>query len=117
MVGTLKVAQRGKRLIEAKKELAELQQDKERLEKEAQYRQSPEFVEKEARNKLNMVKPGESVYLKPKILGDDLLGAQNARGDGSGDGVDMKHVFFASVKAKINSLFDKIKDFLLLFQS
>lgn len=121
ITGTLKVAQRGKRLIEAKKELTALQQEKELLEKEAEYRRSPEFVEKEARNKLNMVKPGEGVYLKPKILGDDLLGAQNTRGDKSGGGMDkgvgVKHGFFAPVTAKINSLFDKIKDLLILFQS
>jgi len=120
ITGTLKVAQRGKRLIEVKKELTLLQQEKERLEKEAEYRQSPEFVEKEARNKLNMVKPGEEVYLKPKILGDDLLGVKNARGDGLDDETGkggVKHGFFASVTVRINSLFDRIRDFLVLFQS
>jgi cell division protein FtsB len=115
ITGTLKVAQKSKRLIEAKRELTALQQEKDRLEKEAQYRQSAEFVEKEARNKLNMVKPGEEVYLKPKIMGDDLLGAQDTRDGVTGGSV--KPGFFAPITAKINGLFDKIKDLLLLFQS
>ena len=121
ITGTLKVAQKGKRLIEAKRELAALQQERARLEQEVQYRQSAEFVEKEARNKLNMVKPGEEVYLKPKISGDDLLGAQDTRDDGweAGVGKDGKEQpgFFAPVMARINSWFDKIRDLLLLFQS
>ena len=117
ITGTLKVAQRSRRLIEAKRELVALQQQKSDLEKEVQYRQSPEFVELEARNKLNMVKPGEEVYLKPKILGDDLLGAQSGRDNESENPLGLPQRFFASVTARIASLFDKIKDFLLLFQS
>ena len=118
ITGTFKIVQGGKRLIDTKKELTALKQEKERLEAEAEYRRSPEFVEKEARNKLNMVKPGEEVYLKPKIMGDDLLGAQGTWGDATpvrGDGSPSN--FFAPVTAKINSLFDKIRDLLVLFQS
>ena len=121
VTGTLKVVQRGRRLVEAKKDLAALQQEEERLEKEAEYRQSLEFVEKEARNKLNMAKPGEEVYLKPKILGDDLLGSQNARDNGSDDmlgrGGNAKHGLFTFIRAKTDSLFDRIRDLLILFQS
>jgi len=113
ITGTLKVAQKSSRLIEAKRELAALQQERARLEQEVQYRQSAEFVEKEARNKLNMVKPGEKVLLKPKISGDDLLGAQATQADG----LEAKPGFFAPVTARINSWFDKIRDLLLLFQS
>lgn len=94
-----------------------LQQQKSILEKEMQYRQSPEFVELEARNKLNMVKPGEEVYLKPKILGDDLLGAQGGRDSKPDSPLSLPQRFFAPVTARLSSLFDKIKDFLLLFQS
>jgi cell division protein FtsB len=121
ITGTLKIAQKSKRLIEAKQELELLRQEKDRLDREVAYRQSPEFVEKEARNKLNMVKPGEEVYLKPKISGDDLLGAQDTRAGGSEAGTaevgSAKPGFFAPVTAWIGGLFDKIKAFLLLFQS
>jgi len=113
VTGTLKVVQRGERLVAVKKELTVLQRQKEQLEKEAEYRQSAEFVEKEARNKLNMAKPGEDVYLKPKILGDDLLGAEETRDNDPGS----RGGFFAPVTARIDSLFDKIRDLLVLFQS
>lgn len=122
--GTLKIAQKSERLIQANKELMALKQEKERLEAEAEYRLSPEFVEKEARNKLNLVKPGEEVYFRPKIMGDDLLGTQNSGSDalhGGGAGKPERDTgllgsFFAPVTTKIDSLFDKIKDLLVLFQ-
>ncbi len=111
VTATFKVVQRSKRLTEAKQELLALQEEKKHLEERAEYVKSPEFVEEEARNKLNMVKPGEEVYLKPKILGDDLLGAQD-------DGDYNRH---DNQSGNINPtiftrLFDKIKQFLLLFQ-
>lgn len=104
---TFRVVRRGSRLIEAKKELESLQKQKIALEKKSAYRSSPEFVEEEARNKLNMVKPGEEVYLKPKIVGDDLLGSQAERP--SKEKSPGNPLFFGR-------LFDKIKEFLLLFQ-
>jgi len=107
VVATVKVMQRGVRLVEAKKELEALQQQEIALEKEAEYRKSPQFVEEEARNKLNMVKPGEEIYLRPKIMGDDLLGAQDQR-DNKAESPKPPSPF--------SRLFDKIKQFLLLFQ-
>lgn len=101
---TLRVVQKGARLVEAKKELEALQQQKAALEKEAEYRKSSQFIEEEARNKLNMTKPGEEVYLKPKVLGDDLLGVQDQH-----RGPQEISLF--------GRLFDKIKQFLLSFQS
>lgn len=127
VVSTINILKRGERLIEAKRQLEALQQQKDYLEREAEYRKSPEFVEQEARNKLNMTKPGEEVYLKPKILGDDLLGAEDARtnelfgskagktfdGSGKSDSPDL-----TVQKATIfTRLFDKIRELLLLFQS
>lgn len=105
---TLRVLQRSKRLIVVKKELETLEQKKAQLEKEAQYRQTPEFIEEEARNKLSMVKPGEEVYLKPKISGDDLLGAGSQRFPAHT--TEKKPPFYMG-------LIDKIKEILLLFQS
>lgn len=95
-------------MTEAKRELLALQEEKKRLEEHADYVRSPNFVEEEARNKLNMVKPGEEVYLKPKILGDDLLGMQDGRDAGKDSGTKNPTIF--------TRLFDKIRQFLLLFQ-
>jgi len=127
VVATVNVLKRGGRLLEAKRELEALQQQKADLEREAAYRKSPEFVEQEARNKLNMVKPGEEVYLKPKILGDDLLGAEDERTNGvfdgrSGkpsDGSDKSTAPDSSVQKPtiFTRLFDKVRELLLLFQS
>lgn len=127
VVATVNVLKRGGRLIEAKQELEALQQQKADLEQEAEYRKSPEFVEQEARNKLNMVKPGEEVYLKPKILGDDLLGAEDSRangifGDKTGkpaDGSDKSDSpdFPVQNPTIFTRLFDKLRELLLLFQS
>jgi cell division protein FtsB len=114
---TLQVAHRGRRLVEARTELAALRQEKERLDAEVLYRQSADFVEQEARNKLNMVRPGEEVYLKPKISGDDLLGAQDSQGANQHSRGGIAAGLLAPVKGMINSLIDKINDFLVLFQS
>ena len=108
ITSTLRVVQRSKRLLEVKEELKALEQQKTALEKEAEYRKSAQFIEEEARNKLNMVKPGEEVYLKPKIMGDDLLGVQSQRNNS---------VEPPKRPAHAKSLFDKIKEVLLLFQS
>lgn len=107
ITATFKVVQRSRRLIEAKQELTALQQQKSDLEKEAAYRKSPQFIEEEARNKLNMVKPGEEIYLRPKILGDDLLGVQDQRDNA---------VVALRKESLFKRLFDKVRDALLLFQ-
>ena len=113
----VQVVQRAGRLIDVKGRLNEAIREKELLEKELAYRQSSEFVELEARNKLNMIKPGEEVYVKPRIVGDDLLGAGSESRLSESDGGLLERLFFAPAKAAIVSLFDKIKQILLLFQS
>ena len=116
VAGTVRVTKKGKRLIDAKKELEALQKQKTDLDKELEYRKSAEFIEQEARNKLNMVKEGEEVYLKPKILGDDLLGShQGPRNEL--DNPEKPGGLFAPITSKILYWFDNMKDFLLLFQS
>ena len=113
----VQVVQRAGRLIDVKGRLNEAIREKELLEKELAYKQSSEFVELEARNKLNMIKPGEEVYVKPRIVGDDLLGAGSESRLSESDGGLLERLFFAPAKAAIVSLFDKIKQILLLFQS
>jgi len=111
--GTVRVIKRSTRLIEAQEQVHRLEAEKKALQEKADYLGSSDFVEEEARNKLNMVKPGEEVYLRPKILGDDLLGAQ----DNASMQLESSQNFFSSFGDKINGLFDRIKQILLLFQS
>jgi cell division protein FtsB len=52
---------------QAQKELQQQKEDNARLKSRYLYVQSQEFIEKEARNKLQLVKPGETVLLMPSI--------------------------------------------------
>lgn len=58
-----KTFQSGKRLSRLGVEVESLEQEKEGLEKVLAQRKSEEFVEKEARDKLNLVKPGETLVV------------------------------------------------------
>jgi len=65
----LKASQRIKVMEE---KVLKLEEKKKDLYDKYQYYQTPEFIEEEARNKLNMAKPGETiVILSPKL--DELL--------------------------------------------
>lgn len=58
-----------KRLQEAHEKAAELVSQRDALKKDIHYKESSEYVEQSARNDLNMIKPGEKVYV-PKGLAD-----------------------------------------------
>jgi cell division protein FtsB len=64
-----------KSMLKARQEaLLNLQVENQKIEKKLQLVQSPESIEKEARNKLNLAKPGETVILisnPPTDLADD----------------------------------------------
>ena len=51
------------RLDEINSELSLLNEEKEKIEKEIEYKQTDEYVEEKARNELNLIKPGEKVYV------------------------------------------------------
>jgi cell division protein FtsB len=59
------LSQKGQEVEKAQKTLDKAVEEKQRLEKQLQYTESPDFVEKEARNKLGMSKPGETVIILP----------------------------------------------------
>lgn len=60
--------------------MQELRVEKEQLEKELAYRQGSEFIEREARDKLNLLKPGEAVVVldrqRPKMVGRASTGGE-----------------------------------------
>ena len=68
---TTSIIQSSKRYDGLKNRVSELEDEKSRLMKEVSYQKSVEYVEQEARNKLNMVREGEEVYVAPaaKVLG------------------------------------------------
>jgi len=57
---------RGGRVEELKAEVAGLEKEKEELEREKAFRETAEFVEREARDKLRMVKEGERIVVLPE---------------------------------------------------
>jgi len=65
----LKASQRIK-IMEEK--VFKLEEKKKELSAKYQYYQTPEFIEEEARNKLNMAKPGETIVILPPNL-EELL--------------------------------------------
>lgn len=46
--------------------VAQLKEENNRRQSEARYAQTPQFIEKEAREKLNLVKPDETVVIIPQ---------------------------------------------------
>ena len=66
---TLDVLESSQRLDEVRDDVAMLEEEKTTLEKELEYKKSVEFVEREARNKLGFVRPGEQVFVPSEVLG------------------------------------------------
>ncbi len=62
-------------LKQASQRIEELQKENENLIQKKEYYQSAAFVEEEARNKLNMVKEGETIVILPPNL-KELLGTK-----------------------------------------
>jgi len=56
----------------AQENLKKLEEEHQELLKKKEYYQSEEFVEKEARNKLNLSKPDETVVILPPNLGQTV---------------------------------------------
>ena len=84
---THKIMQSSKRLEESKEAVLSLKQEKADLEEEIEYKKTQGFIEKIAREKLNMILPGEEVYIYPESTTEEsfldektnVMGASNAR--------------------------------------
>jgi cell division protein FtsB len=77
---TLNIIQRSKRLDELREEVASLESEKVNIKKDLEYRNSTDYIEKEARNKLSLVRPGEHIYISPLALSNmddgEVLGSK-----------------------------------------
>ncbi len=60
---TTNVTKNKKRLDELKDEVLLLQQEEVTLKQDIEYQKTNEYIEAEARNKLNLIKPTETVYV------------------------------------------------------
>ena len=77
---TLDIMESSKRLEEAKSDVAAKEEDLAALEHELEYIKTTDFIEEEARNKLNLIKPGEKVFVMPlaQIPQDSTLNVLSA---------------------------------------
>lgn len=62
---TLSIVESSKRLDALKNEVSALEETKVALERELDFKSTDSFIEEEARNKLNLIKPGEEVFVMP----------------------------------------------------
>lgn len=81
LIGTLSrdivfLFQRTKETQKTETELQKVLQEEADLKKQLVYSQSSEFVEKEARDKLGMTKPGETIVILPENV-ESILGVQD----------------------------------------
>lgn len=66
----LEIIDNSKRLDDLSQEVDQMESQKNDLEASVEYKKTDDFVEEKARDDLNMIKPGEKVYVIPKELGD-----------------------------------------------
>ncbi len=65
--------QSSKRLEDMKSEISTLEEKKVTLESMIAYKRTNEFVEERARNALNLIKPGEKVYISELIPANSVV--------------------------------------------
>ncbi len=92
---TLAILQSTRRLEELNTEVTQLESKKLALESSIDYKKTNRYVEDRARTDLNMVLPGESLYV---ITGDDVLGASassviSAAGIGTSSNVKSSNIY------------------------
>lgn len=66
------------KIKEVEKRVVQLEEEKRKLSQKYQYYQSSEFIEEEARNKLNMARPGETVIILPPNF-QELIGSKKGK--------------------------------------
>lgn len=77
------------RLDELNQEVASLEQKKLEIQKEVEFKKTDEYIEEKARNELNLIKPGEKVYVvsggeSPEKISENVLSQSDVRNlDGS----------------------------------
>ena len=69
------------RLDQVNKEVAMLEDEKRQIEEEIEFKKTDEYIEEKARNDLNLIKPGEKVYVvksSEEEAAGDVLSETNA---------------------------------------
>ena len=66
---TLDILQSSKRLEDLRAEVSDMDAQKTQLQADLEYKKTRDYIEERARNALNMIKPGEKVYVPTAVLG------------------------------------------------
>jgi cell division protein FtsB len=74
---TLEILKSSKRLDDLQEEVAGLEAEKQTLKDTIRYKETDEYIEEKARNDLNLVKPGEHVYVVEGVAEDIENGVEN----------------------------------------
>jgi cell division protein FtsB len=61
------------RMKDLEKEVLDLQNKKKELEASIEYKKTAEYIEEKARNDLNLIKPGETIYVISGLGNEDYL--------------------------------------------
>ena len=101
---TLEIVKSSKRLDDVKDDISLLGQQKADLEKSIEYKKSGDFIEKIARNELNLAKSGESVYVISGLVKDEA----NIKENGSAVFVRQKESKPMAVRIKNLNLWFKL---------
>ncbi len=78
---TLNILKNSRRLDDLRVEVADLEGKKVAMEQELTFRRTSEYIAREARNKLNMILPGEEVYV---VANNVPVASKDNSGDVSG---------------------------------
>ena len=65
---SLQIWENSKRVENLQSDVSTLQEQKQTLISELSYVRSVEYIEREARNRLNLIKPNERVFISPVVL-------------------------------------------------
>jgi cell division protein FtsB len=65
---TLTILHSSQRLEDLKTDVSTLEAKRSNMEKTIEYKKTDEFIEERARNALNLIKPGERVFVMPVVL-------------------------------------------------
>ncbi len=83
--GLIELSAQERRLGRAQSDLKNLKQKEVELKQQLEYFRSDEYVEKIARDKLLMAKPGETVLILPKETKNSVFSIQNSELDNPAD--------------------------------
>ena len=73
---TMDILQSSQRLDNLRDDVVSLEEKRAYLEETLKYKKTEEYIEERARNALNLIKPGERVFVTPEVLAGSAEGTE-----------------------------------------